>query len=142
VLGAPRARAGVASPSTVLTDLGRDSVATGVMFTSQAKANERGLTPDERAELRLHQAPGLSPTGRAARLPGEPMYAPMMNGGASIAYAPIAKALPRDTRREDSLNAEFRARYERLQERILRRRDSLRTDSLRRDSLAKARIHP
>ena len=134
--GAPSSGAAVSHLDIVLTPALRDSIIRNLILYAEAPRTWRQLTPDEKVALRLQEAPGLSPVGRAARLPGEPMYAPLMSGGASIAIAAVSLGGRRDRRREDSLNADYRAHLLRLQAIIARR------DSIRRDSIARARIHP
>jgi hypothetical protein len=145
-LGASNAPTGFLRPTDPATIAARDSLEKGVVGVA-VMGPWRQLTPSEIAASRGRAAPGLSPVGRAARLPGEKIYAPLMSGQSQVAIAGASIAIlggpsKKERRRADSLNADYLARLDRLQDLIQRRRDSLRADSLRRDSIARARIRP
>ena len=99
-------------------------------------AAERKANSAEREQLRQQREPGLSPTARAARLPGEPVYAPLMNGGYAVAVTGFSGPLsPKDwerIRRNDSIHTDYQMRLQRLADRAKLRADSIRADSLSR----------
>ena len=99
----------------------------------------RPLTPQELAAVRAQREPGLDPHGRAARLPGEPVYAPLMNGGYAVGVPLISIPVfgkSRAQRKADSIiDADYQARLGRLQERLAQKRLVAQADSARRDSL-------
>ena len=102
-------------------------------------AQSRKATAEEMDALRRQREPGLDPRGRAARLPGEPVYAPTMGGNVAVAIPVISFALPdgRNRTRDSAVHSDNMARLRRLQDLALWRRDSIRADSLRRDSVAR-----
>jgi hypothetical protein len=143
---AKRAGAGGRGPAGVTAHAGnisaaqRDSLMGAVMMEVPKLAASRKATLDETDALRRQREPGLDPRGRAARLPGQPVYAPTMGGNAQVAIAGMSIALPdgRNRARDAAVHAENMARLRRLQDFALWRRDSIRADSLRRDSIARS----
>jgi hypothetical protein len=110
-----------------------------VMAKIPKLAAERKPTPDEIDRLRRQRDPGLDPRGRAARLPGEPDYAPTMGGNVSVAIPVLSFSVGRRRNRvkDSTIHADNVARLHRLEDLAIWRRDSIRADSLRRDSLAR-----
>ena len=103
-------------------------------------ALSRGLTPEERRDAESRLEPGLAPNARAARLPGEPVYAPLMSGGYAMGVGGVSIAVGRTHEKEKAaaakIDSEYRRRLAGFQLLIQRRRqDSVRADSLLRDSL-------
>lgn len=135
--GAGMAPAGVTTHTGVLSSAARDSIAARKLAGIPAGAWTRPLSKEELAEVRAQREPGLSPTARAARLPGEPVYAPLMNGGYTVAITAKSFSLRRDRTKEIAIDNDNQLRLRRLQDRLLLRQDSIRADSLRRDSIAR-----
>lgn len=139
VRGAPYAPAGVTTPSTRLTREQMDSVQKALIAGIPMAEWHRPLTPQELADVRARREPGLDPHGRAARLPGEPVYAPLMNGGYAVGVPLISIPVfgkSRAQRKADSIiDADYQARLQRLQERLAKQRAIATADSTRRDSL-------
>jgi len=145
--GAPYAPAGVTTPSVPLTPAQMDSVQKALIARISADEWHRPLTPTELADVRARREPGLDPHGRAARLPGEPKYVPLMNGGYAVAIPLVSIPLPfgksRAQRKADSIiTADALARLARLQERLKQQREIAKADSLRRDSLMRVSRRP
>ena len=145
--GAPYAPAGVTMPTVPLTPAQMDSVQKALIARISADEWHRPLTPTELADVRARREPGLDPHGRAARLPGEPKYAPLMNGGYAVAIPLVSIPLPfgksRAQRKADSIiTADALARLARLQERLKHQREVAKADSLRRDSLMRVSRRP
>lgn len=145
--GAPYAPAGVTAASRNLTVAQKDSIAKAMIAGVSAEEWHKPLTPTELADVRARREPGLAPTGRAARLPGEPVYAPLMNGGYAVAVPLVSIPLPfgksRAQRKADSIiDADYQARLARLQERLTKKREIAKADSLRRDSLVRVGRRP
>jgi hypothetical protein len=145
--GAPYAPAGVTTPSAPLTPAQMDSVQKALIAGISMEEWHRPLTPTELADVRARREPGLDPHGRAARLPGEPKYVPLMNGGYAVAIPLVSIPLPfgksRAQRKADSIiTADGLARLARLQERLKQQRELARADSLRRDSLMRVSRRP
>lgn len=144
ILGAPYAPIERRIP---LTPAQRDSFQKGMLARISAEEWHRPLTPTELADLRARREPGLDPHGRAARLPGEPVYAPLMNGGYAVAAPLVSVPLPfgksRAQRKADSIiTADGLARLARLQDRVKHQREIAKADSLRRDSLIRVSRRP
>lgn len=145
--GAPYAPAGVTTSSVPLTRAQMDSAQKALIAGISMEEWHRPLTPTELADVRSRREPGLDPHGRAARLPGEPRYVPLMNGGYAVAVPLISIPLPfgksRAQRKADSiLTAADLASLARLQERVKRQREVAKADSLRRDSLMRVSRRP
>jgi hypothetical protein len=137
--------AGVIAHESSISAAARDSIASSVMLGIPKLARERKATPDEVDRLRRQRDPGLAATGRAARLPGEAVYAPTMGGNVSVAVPILSFSVGRshrDRARDSAIHADNMARLRRLQDLAIWRRDSIRLDSLRRDSLARAGRSP
>jgi hypothetical protein len=139
-----RATAGVTAHESSISAAARDSIATALMFIIPKLARERKATPDEVDRLRRQRDPGLDATGRAARLPGEPVFAPTMGGNVAVAIPILSFSVGRrpDRAKDSAIHADNMARLRRLQDLAIWRRDSIRADSLRRDSLARAGRSP
>jgi len=137
--GAPYAPAGVTTSSAPLTRAQMDSIQKALIAGISMEEWHRPLTPQELADVRSRREPGLDPHGRAARLPGEPVYAPLMNGGYAVGVPLISIPVfgkSRAQRRADSIiDADYLARLARLQERLAQQRAIAKADSSRRDSL-------
>jgi hypothetical protein len=133
-------------PSAQLTDAQRDSIRKALIAGISAEEWHRPLTPTELADVRARREPGLSPTGRAARLPGEPVFAPLMNGSSAVAVPLVSIPVfgkSRAQRKADSIiDADYQARLKRLQERLAQQRALAKADSLRRDSLVRVGRRP
>ncbi len=145
--GAPYAPAGVTAASRNLTAAQKDSIAKALIFGISAEEWHKPLTPQELADVRARREPGLDPHGRAARLPGEPVYAPLMNGGYAVAMPLVSIPLPfgksRAQRKADSIiDADYQARLARLQQRLAQQRVVAKADSARRDSLLRVGRRP
>lgn len=138
--------AGVVAPRAPISPEAMDSIEARKRGTYEEW--HRPLTPQELADVRARREPGLAPTARAARLPGEPVYAPLMNGGYAVAIPIVSIPLPfggpsAKKRKADSIiNADFQSRLARLQQRARLRRDSVLADSARRDSLSRIARRP
>lgn len=107
----------------------------------------RPLDRNELNDVRARREPGLSPTSRAARLAGEPVYAPLMFGGSAVGVPvvslPLGPSYAKKRKADSVIFSELQARLARFQQLILgRQRDSVRADSLRRDSLRRTAIRP
>jgi hypothetical protein len=105
------------------------------------------LTPTELADVRARREPGLAPNARAARLPGEKVYAPLMSGGYAVGIPAVSIPLPfgksaAQRKAEAAIDSEYQARMARLQKVIAERREIARQDSLRKDSLRRVGQRP
>jgi hypothetical protein len=124
-----------------LSPAARDSLAASVLKRVSPEEWKKPLTPQELADVRARREPGLAPNARAARLPGEKVYAPLMSGGYAVGIPIVGISVMGKTaaerRRDSVLVAEYRARLDRLQEVLRQRRLVAHADSLLRDSLAR-----
>jgi len=141
---------GVAAPSAVtrrntpLTPAQKDSIIAATVALVPYEALKRAIRVQQCAEVDRQPAPGLASRGRAARLPGEPVFAPTMGGNVAVGITmfTIAVGPQRDRKRDAAIDTDNQFRLRRLQDRLMLRRDSMRADSLRRDSLARAARTP
>lgn len=92
-VGAPMSPSGVTGYSNATSTAVRDSIATEKMTTVPSEMLKHRETPDERQKLNRQREPGLAPHARAARMPGEPVYAPLMSGGYTVGYGALAPRL-------------------------------------------------
>jgi hypothetical protein len=118
----------------------KDSIREAMLKRIDPSVWHKPLTPSELAEVRAQREPGLDPHARAARLPGEPVYAPLMSGGYAVGTPVVSVPLPfgksRAQRKADSIiDAEYQQRLKGFQKMIEERRAIAHADSLRRDSL-------
>jgi hypothetical protein len=142
----PFGTAGVVAPRAPLTPAARESLEARIARGWMGPEWHAPLTAQELADVRQRREPGLAPTARAARLPGEPVYVPLMSGGYAVAVTGISIPLGRSDAKkrkvEAALDSEYGARLARLQMRARQRRDSVVADSLRRDSLRRVAKKP
>jgi hypothetical protein len=94
-----------------------------------AKVARRATTAGNGADVHIMQGEGKDGVGAVGGSGLGSVGLPLFSKGPSAAQR----------RKNDSIDADYRARLGRLQELIKRRRDSLLADSLRRDSLARLR---
>jgi len=140
---APMAPAGVVAPHTANTATLRESLAASRMLSIAELARTRAPTERELADLKASQRQAAMLARRATTAGNSrDVHVPMGKGvggvgaadggGVSIPFPLFSRGpSPAERRRNDSLDADYRLRLGRLQERARR------LDSLRRDSLAR-----
>jgi hypothetical protein len=136
----------VTAPKVELTPAQQDSLAKRMLMGVSWEEWHKPLNPDEVRDVRARREPGLAPNARAARLPGEPVYAPLMSGGYAVGYTgisiPLGPSREKERKQAASIDSEYQARLARLQERVKQQRAIARTDSTLRDSLRRLARRP